>query len=988
MKKISSLLTIAAALAALAGCVKEVVSQPEAATTHPAVLHASFESPAITRAGFAYNASDKTYAHFWEEGDCFAFFPKEDRPDRYRCTDPASCTFVLDKASSLEQKRADYTHNYAIYPTTCPLNLTFTMGNYDEEMVELLMMDYGMGYPISTTNPPVLQIEVPAQETYAAGDDTYGYGNIMAAQSLDDQIKFKSVMGWLKLQLTGAAPLKSVRITADETLGPVTLSGPGRISFDSDGMPCLTMETDPDLGAVRAYKTYNFGSNPVILDPKTPTVIYLALPPTEFTHGFTVRLTYADNSTTDLTTTRPITIERNKVTPMKSREGKSINATLVAGSTFCNRLKTLANGGTNVSTTTVETRVKGIAVRKGSDVTSDCIVSENGSENPVYAVFDGESGVVTLHTPAYRIFLPSMCTSLCYQMRGLTFIDWDELDGSAVTTAYDAFCFCQSLESIGDIDLPHATNVGYLFNNCTHLASIGSVSLPVATNANSMFTACSALTQVGDIILPEATHTSGLFSGCSQLASIGVLSLPKTTDVAQLFYGCTALTSFGDVSFPAATSATHLFRNCTHLTTVGDINLPNATNASYLLSGCAALTSVGNINLPKATNVSYLLGTGTAIDVYGLRLLTSDHLGTINAPLAQNASYMFRGCTALTSIPLVAGTAFTDMSYMFGYCSGLTSLGDLTLASTSVTNLAHMFESCTNLESVDISGLSGTVTSLAGMFKDCTHLGNVTFSAGLNTASATDMSELFYNCSAMTSINVGGFDTGAVTTMKNMFYNCSGISTLDVSGFNTAQVTNMTAMFRGCSGITSLDLSGFSTSQVIETEYMFDGCSSLTTLGSGTKFTCTALERCSYMFCDCSQLGNVDISEMKGSLKGASTYSYPSLEKMFYNCAAMTTIRFNNALYTDGVYSYASIFEGCTSLNHLYVKGFYLGQMGSSDNTAVRFSRTMTRVKSGCTVHYSSVPSMGTHASSYDMHSMFAYYSSPSTSSFNWTTSN
>lgn len=982
MKKTLLLLTIAASVAALAGCNNLDEPREEVTSTRPKVLHASFEEPAMTRAGFDYDASAKTYSHYWEEGDHIAFFPKEDRPDRYVCTDAGTGTFELDWHSRLNRKRADYTYNYAIYPHECPIGIMFNnFVDYDEEMVELLELDFGMGYPISFTDPPVLQVEVPYNETYAPGDSTYGYGNIMVARSADDQLRFKSVMGWLKVQLTGAAALKSVRVIADQSLGNITLSGPGRISFDSGGTPCLTMDTDQDLGAVRAYKTYSFGSNPLVLDPVNPTTVYLALPPTEFNHGFTVRLTYSDNTTSDLTTTRHISIVRNHVTPMSPRETKSMNATLAGGSSFNAIVKRLANDGNGINFSMSETNVKGIAVQKGSSITSDYIVSADGSENPVYAVFDSETGVVTLHTPAYRIFLPSTADSFCYRMAGLAFIDWDELDGSNVTSAVNLFCGCTALRGIGDVILPNArnfnsafsgcqnletigrvslpeatnvyqafyqcrklasfgdivfpkaTNAGYLFYQCSLLADVGELSLPLATNAMNLFCGCSALTGIGDVILPEATGATALFSGCTALASVGTVSLPKATDVSQLFYGCRALTSFGDVSFSLALSASYLFRDCSSLTTVGDIDLPKVLNASYLLSGCPALTSVGDINLPKATNVSYLLGTGMSVNAYGCRLLTSDNLGTINVPLAQDASYMFRGCTALTS------------------------LDGLTLTSTSATNLEHMFDSCTSLESVDISGISGTITGIAGMFYDCSSLGNVTFSESLNTASVTNMNGVFYNCRSMTAI--------------------------DVSGFSTANVTDMAKMFQGCSGISTLDLSGFSFANVITAEYMFSGCTSLTTLGSDTHLTGNVLQRCSYMFNDCRQLGNVDISGLKGTLQGSNTYSSPSLSHMFYNCSRMTTIRFNAELYTDAVYDYGSIFENCSSLTQLYIKGFYLKEL-SNDNPAVRFMRSMTGVPSSCTVHYTAAPSFGTHAGCYSVPSMFAFYSSPN--SFNWTT--
>ncbi len=923
MKKISILMI--AALAALVACQKEAQPQSDARSLALAVLHAGFEAPAMTRAGFDYDEADKSYSHFWETGDCIAFFPKEDRPDRYKCTDPEAGTFELDWKSKLSHKRADYTHNYAIYPSDYPIGIMFNnYTEYDEELVELMEMEYGMGYPISTTNPPVLQIEVPGYETYAEEDGTYGYGNIMVARSTDDQLKFKSVMGWLKLQLTGAAPLKTIRVTADQTAGSIALQGAGRIQFASDGTPSLEMETECD--AAKPWKEYRFGSNVVVLDPVNPTSVYLALPPTVFAHGFTVKVTYADNSTTEFSTTRSITIQRNRVTPMAVKEGKDMKAILVDGNTFCSQVKTLANG-TDYTYTTGDNKIKQVVVRKGSSVTSSCIVSASGSDYPVYAVFDAGSGVVTLHTPAYHLALAANSNNLFRGFRAMTALDWDQLDTRDVTTAMDMFYNCAALTSAPDVHLPKAVSVAYLFASCSGLTSFGDVSFPAALDANNLFSSCTLLASVGDVNLPNATNVSNLFMGCSVLSSIGSLNLPKVTNISHLFDGCKALATFGDVSFGTVTSASYLFNGCSALTTVGTIQLPNVTDASHFFSGCSSLASVGAVNLPLTTKLGYL----------------------------------FSGCSSLTSVNLVTGSAVTDMGYMFNGCSSLTSLGSYVPTSSVVAHLEHLFYGCSSLPTVDVSGLSGTLTGIAGMFGNCSLFTEIRFNTGLNTADVTDMSDLFRGC--------------------------SGLTALDVSVLNTAKATNMSRMFWGCSGLSSLDLSGFSTDKVVETESMFRDCSSLTTIGSTAKFTCTALERCAFMFCGCSQLGNVDISQMKGTLKGASSGSSANLDKMFYHCSSMTTIRFNAALYTDGVYSYESIFEGCSSLTQLYVKGFYLGKW-SNDNTGLRFSRTMTGVRTGCTVHYSGVPSMGTHANSYDMPSMFAYYSSPSSSSFIWTTAN
>ena len=99
-----------------------------------------------------------------------------------------------------------------------------------------------------------------------------------------------------------------------------------------------------------------------------------------------------------------------------------------------------------------------------------------------------------------------------------------------------------------------------------------------------------------------------------------------------------------------------------------------------------------------------------------------------------------------------------------------------------------------------------------------------------------DMSNMFYSCSGLTSLDLTGFNTSAVTNMASMFSSCSGLTSLDLTGFDTSAVTNMGEMFRNCSGLTSLDLTGFDTSAVTNMGNIFSGCSGLTSLILGPNF--------------------------------------------------------------------------------------------------------------------------------------------------------
>ena len=94
----------------------------------------------------------------------------------------------------------------------------------------------------------------------------------------------------------------------------------------------------------------------------------------------------------------------------------------------------------------------------------------------------------------------------------------------------------------------------------------------------------------------------------------------------------------------------------------------------------------------------------------------------------------------------------------------------------------------------------------------------------------TDMSGMFYNCYALTSLDLSHFNTSNVTNMFTMFEGCTSLTSLDLSHFDTSKVTDMSGMFYNCYALTSLDLSHFDTNNVTNTSYMFNNCNYLTTI--------------------------------------------------------------------------------------------------------------------------------------------------------------
>ena len=97
-----------------------------------------------------------------------------------------------------------------------------------------------------------------------------------------------------------------------------------------------------------------------------------------------------------------------------------------------------------------------------------------------------------------------------------------------------------------------------------------------------------------------------------------------------------------------------------------------------------------------------------------------------------------------------------------------------------------------------------------------------------NTSKITDMSNMFFYCNSLTTINgTSKWNTENVTNMASMFLSCGNNNKnfrMDVSSFNTSKVTNMQNMFRSVATNTksfSLDVSNFDTSNVTNMSAMF-----------------------------------------------------------------------------------------------------------------------------------------------------------------------
>ena len=300
----------------------------------------------------------------------------------------------------------------------------------------------------------------------------------------------------------------------------------------------------------------------------------------------------------------------------------------------------------------------------------------------------------------------------------------------------------------------------------------------------------------------------------------------------------------------------------------------------------------------------YNLKTSVTIDDYVADYESSNNTLTFKKVTSNNIESLDLNHAVIVNKPTVG-----DMCRLLGINSTAIKsvVFDKSFKTYAPTSLYGFFRGLTKLETIkDLKYLNTEqVTNMSYMFSDCSALTSLDLS-NFNTAKVRDMSYMFYRCSALSSLDLSNFNTAIVTKMSYMFSDCSTLSSLDLSNFNTAIVTNMSYMFNGCSALSSLDLSNFNTAIVTNMSYMFFNCANLSSLDL-SNFNTAIVSDMSLMFGGCSVLSSLDLSNFY-------TKEVRDMSYMFSRCSALTTIYASDKFVTSKVQSGISMFSACKNL--------------------------------------------------------------------------
>ena len=212
--------------------------------------------------------------------------------------------------------------------------------------------------------------------------------------------------------------------------------------------------------------------------------------------------------------------------------------------------------------------------------------------------------------------------------------------------------------------------------------------------------------------------------------------------------------------------------------------------------------------------------------------------------------------------------------------------------------------------------------------------------------SPKDSSEMFYNMTALQTVDTKNLDVSRAENMYRYFRLCSSLTTVDVSKWDVSNVTNMASLFSGCESLLELDVSNWDVSNVARLHSTFSTCKKLTTLDV-SKWDTSSCTDMVQTFMDCKNLTTVDVSNWDtskvlrfkgmftstGHNTGDMSFTYlpvenwdmssaTDLECVFYGCGNLTSLDLSK-WRTPNATNFRHTFADCFKLESINLTGWH-----------------------------------------------------------------
>ena len=394
--------------------------------------------------------------------------------------------------------------------------------------------------------------------------------------------------------------------------------------------------------------------------------------------------------------------------------------------------------------------------------------------------------------------------------------------------------------------------------------------LATPTSCYKWFNGCSSLSTIvgmeNYLNVSSVKKMDYMFSGCSSIEVIDISGFQLSNNLTSetyMFSGCSNLTTIlvGDGwRYSCLGTGDNMFAGCTSLIGEGGSKI----NPSFLGKAYADAASYGYLTKGK-----YKI----FFDWNGDGIITTADNQTTKEYKDESLTLFENGDGLLSSHPSYTG-ANTHYYYKFAYWSGPgitgTNTTTITLSSTDKGN--RIYTANWKLPYVEYNSSKQSLTFKYGMesekeattnttyelnkpgynpsWKNQYTYKSVVFDPSFAKAVPENCSQWFYGMSQLTSIEgLQYLYTNEVKDMTQMFYHCLNLTSLNLSNFNTAKVTSMSDMFNTCENLKTIRVGDGWKTDLVTSAYgrdgVFTGCNNL--VGeSGTKYKTAQVNDVSY----------------------------------------------------------------------------------------------------------------------------------------------
>lgn len=558
----------------------------------------------------------------WNKGDKLAIFQGANIPDTYQVKD--DCHGKSEGAFSLVNDNSGDINGEFVSGMEIPANIAVYPYDKDIRCSGVTISD-----ETKTAAYTISNVIIPANQVYTEDSFPQGAFTMVAVtESLGDHnLKFRNVLGALKLQLCGTCTVKSIEIKGNNE---EEIAGLAEIIVQKGTkVPQISTLT-------KASKSITLDcGNGVSLNSLEPTEFMIAIPPTSFIGGFTITV---------------IDTEDNKM-PIKAYASNEIQRSTILKMTEVSI--PIDDMPQNIS---FEDEVMKELCVNAFDTNND------GELSLDEAARVNDLSLMSLSKKTFKSF------NEFEYFTSVTQIPQDYFKGTGIRSIR----FPESLVYIG----------AGAFKDCIALKSIKLPRNLIEIKGNydrGAFQNCSSLTSVQ---LPENLKKIGqfTFSGCLALKSISIPS--NITEIGSNAFYYSGLIS---ISLPDKLEevSNNVFESCPALTTV---TIPNSvkTIGESAFNGCRALSSVIFSNqLTKIAQCAFqdcesLKEISLPESLIELEQRVFERCSSLTSLIMpDNISIIpaaaFNGCTSLQTIILPEGLVSIQWA-AFGGCSSLSSI--------------------------------------------------------------------------------------------------------------------------------------------------------------------------------------------------------------------------------------------------------------------------------------------------------------------------